>query len=710
MVPALLLAWSAVPARAADLSEYHLVTPTEALPAKPWHDCFIDETVATPAGQVNFGTTLLDFFLSHSLDNTLQTTAAQSRWETSPDFFSWAIWGYLSPDSKYRGDERLVTMSQTWLDTLFTTLTTKPTDPKTAATWQPNRLDTWSFHLYTLPLLEVLHRPELAARLGADRVEHFRQIVLDNVRLNTTPEAYNKLMEGAETYVNPAVHPMAVFIHGWQLTGDRKYLLMAYRIIHLLGRDQLPNGMFPYRYRLQGPRHCEFETMYYHNMDIRGLYLYWWATGSKEAEAILRKSAPYYPLNLEPPYYFNDGPDIWWKYQWRTFWPLHIAMVAAVTGDGENATIADDMARDSVSSDRIDLVLGWHAYQQMGLRHVAAQPVRQDYLIQDQDIRGLRLRFGRWSSTFTTGSFTYTRASAMRVGDDLKSFTAFHLGRPYLRVAPLEQAARTENDYSTLGHEGADYTAALGAREAAAATVYAPALTAATWDEHQPLAPWQMREVWLLTPDGMVGLMESVATADNQARELCHQFRFLAPGREAEGEKAGEGEYTLGGLRFHVWDTDLPYTIVERARRYTLAEHDRGEWQVSLSDTDRSPEQLAQDPPVAGQPAPGLKLPQTHAYAAGYRRFSLVSVAPLEATWSEVSCSTRERLVALHAQCGTRHYLVVHNAGPAPIRYGTSDPVTALVASWDPRAPLPARPHGRLTLAVPAGGVALLTW
>lgn len=694
-----------------DLSAYQFVTPTEPLPTKPWHDHLIDETAKTPEGQPNAGAAWCDFFLERACANQLQTTAAQSPWETWGGFFNAAIWGYLSPDSKFHGDERLIQMSQVWLDTLFKTLTTKPGDPKAAEKWQPNRLDTWSFQEYTMPLLEVEARPTLKEKLGAERINRLREIVLENVRLNTTPEAYNKLLEQAETYVNISTHPMAVYVHGWLLTGEVKYLQMAYRIIHILGRDQLPNGMFPYRYHVYGDKHCEYEMMYYHAMNLRGLYLYWWATGSKEAEAIFRKSIPYCPLNMEPPYFFNGGPDIWWKDQWRTFWPQHIAMVAAVTGDGENAAIANAMGRNNISHDRMDLTLGAHACQQMGLKRVAEKPQRTDYVIKDPDIRGVRLRFGRWSSTFTTGSFTYTRASAIEVKDDLKGYTALHLARPYVRVAPLETAYRTEPDYGTLGREGATYSVAKSGRIAVVATSYSPALTGATWQENQPIAPWRMSEVWLMTDRGMIGLIDSEALSDNKARELCHQFRFIIPGN-AEGQASDESTYTCGDLRFRIWASDLDHTITERVRRYALGERDRSDWQLCLSDTERSPENVAQDPPPTGQTKPTLILPETHDYPKGYHRYSLVEISPTTTPGFEsVKLSPGDNVLAFGLTLGGKAYMAVYNPGDAEVKFKITTLNKKLSAqiSWSTAKPSVSLNRGGTSyFRIPARGAMLI--
>lgn len=711
LIVATLLASSlAAPAFSAEArtADYTFIEPAEPLPRKPWHDHFVDGSAKTPEGLPNAGAAWCDSFLDRALKGQLKRSAAQSHWQDWGMFLHCAMWGYLSPDSRFEDDERLIDMSRTWLDHLFERLVTKPDRPKAAKKWKPNRLGTWSFHHYSMPLLEIEARPELKAKLGTDRIAKFRDTVLANIELNTTPQAYNELMEKSETYINMITHPMAVYIHGWLLTGERNYLRMSHRIVHTLGRDQLPNGMFPYRYRIHGDRHCEYEAMYYHAINIRGLYLYWWATGSKLAERIFRKAIPYYPLNLEPPYFFNDGADIWWKDQWRTFWPHHIAMVAAATGDGENATLANAMARGNVSHDRFDLVLGAHAYQQMGIKGLTEKPLRTDYIIEDPDIRGVRLRFGTWSSTFTAGSFTYTRTSAMKVSEDGKSFTALHMARPYVRVAPLQKAFRTEADYGTLPARGAEFAAAIAERAAAVATSYRPALTARTWDKVQPLAPWQMNELWLVTDRGLVGVIDSLALEDNPARELCHMFRFIPRAKAEAGKLTGDSTAECGDLRFRVWRTDLPFVIEERTRRYALSSKDRRDWQICLTDTDRAPEQIAQDP--AGPERSELLLPQTRDYAEGYRRTSLVEVSPTaDPGFEDARFTRRGEVLTVHARIADNSYTAIFNAGTSPLTHELAGPARRVVVSWGKDDDAPGKDSGNRTrFHIPPGGTLLI--
>jgi hypothetical protein len=168
-----------------------------------------------------------------------------------------------------------------------------------------------------------------------------------------------------------------------------------------------------------------------------------------------------------------------------------------------------------------------------------------------------------------------------------------------------------------------------------------------------------MAELWLLTDQGMIGLIDSTATAANQSRELCQQFRFIIPGATGEAEKQPDGTWKCGYLRLRVWETDLPHSIVERMRRYCMADHDRRDWQLTLSDTDRSPEQLAQDPLAPGQAKLELKLPDLHDYAPGYHRYSLVEVSPLPGLgFSEAKRVEAKGTVGFQARLSAKTYRV----------------------------------------------------
>lgn len=677
--------------------------PTEPAPAQPWHNSFIDENVKTPAGQINAGADTINIFMAKALEDKLQTTGVGSKWENYNGFLEWAVWAYLSPDSKFRHDERLIAMMQTWLDTLFVTLNTKPQDPKQAEKWKPEALGTWKFEIYALPMIEIAARPALAAKIGEERVARFRAIIVKNADAAMNPQYVDEILARVDNMINFATHPFGLPLAGWMLTGDKKYWQFMENIIAGLEKKLLPHGMFSYQTDLNDPSFIETEMPYYHVINVAALYMYWWTTGSKRAERILEKSIPYYPMNFEPPATYNGGADIWWKDQWRPFWPMGVAMVAAVTGDGENATIANEMARRKIEFDRYYLTLGAHAYQQMGLKNVREAPRRDNYIIESPDIRGIRTRFGNWSSTFTTGAYTFTRASAMLSNPGEKGYwlNALHLARPYTRVASMKTAPNIEMDYGTLDRAGTKYSLTKTADIAVFASSYRQGLTPQAWAAVQTISQWQNHELWITTPQGMVGLIHSSLTAPMRAYEFSHQYRFIIPG-DKSAEEVEPNRYQAGGLRLRIWDTDLPNPITERVRRYNQGPKDRRDWQLSLSDTARSPEQVIQQPKDDAERANAV-LPVEKYYAPGTHYHSLVEVSP-EASggFTRVALASQGTLLAIRMQKDGKQWLAIYNPTTEAAIYQVPAGFKPESLSWE--AANNAQP-----LSLPTAGVALLS-
>jgi len=679
-------AWPPRPVMAEDAEppmEYNFPRRSVPLPQQPWHTHFIDDA-KTPDGFDNAGARWTHSFLEKAFAGNLEKTAAQKSWQECGKFLNWAVWGYLSRDSRYRGDERLTAMMREWLDALFARLSTPPTEPrkrkggKPPPAWEPNRLPFWHFDDYSLPLLEIEARPRLQQAIGVERYQRYRKLVVDNVRRHTTPKSFNSILERSQNYVNMGTHPMAVYIHGWLLTREEKYLRMAMSIVDILDRDVAPNGMFPYRLRLfgLGDRHFEGEAMYYHNVNIEALYMVWWATHSPVAERAIRRSVPYYALMLEPPYHYSSAFDLWFKDQWRTFWPHHVAMVAAVTGDGENATIARAMGKDDICHDRYSLTLGAHAYQQLALAGIAEKPVRNHFIFRDEPMRGLKLRFGRWSASFTAGSSTFSRAGAIltrdvpaRRGGTRSAFDALHMARPHV-VTVEQRAKRTiEKDYCTLPPAGADHSVAIAERSAAAGTRYHPARRGWPATDHET-APWNAVEVWLLTDAGVVGAIDSVLTKDAPVKELSHQYRFIIAG-DGDGRQAGEHTWECGGLRFRLWQTNFAHRRAERAIRYGLAKPDNPsalrDWQLSLTDIDSAVQAKgAEAPPPKGLEGSEASVGAQPTLRAGHRRFSLAEVSPLDQPgFSHATFDVKKRLVLIRAATPACQFLAAYNPSSA---------------------------------------------
>jgi len=696
-----------------ELSGYVFSASQDALPSVPVRLHLIDATARAPEGAQNPCVEWIDARLSKALNGRLKEFWPRHTWQEAPQFLNWAVWGYLSPDSEHQGDSRLVDMAGKWIVGRIHQLETPPADESKRGKWKPRRLNSWSFHHDSIPLLELLHRPALVAEVGSEHVAAWRALCIENVQRWGEQNAWNDLAGRADTYVNIATHPMAAFVHGWILTGEIKYLRMASHIVGLLARDQAPHGTFPYR--CFGGDHLEAESMYYHSMNVRALYLYWWHTDSSLAADVLRRSVPYYPLRMAPRYHFEDASTIWWKDQWRTFWPQHIAMVAAVSGDGENATIAAEMARDNRGSDRTDLVLGAHAYQRMAIQGVKEAPRRDAFILADPDIGGLRGRYGHVDFSFSTNSYGHTLAGAVVTDEERRAYSALHRACAYVRVAPLTENHRTDPNYCAMGKASPPAQLVIGDRFAVAGATYVPFQPSSTWRPIHRSTPWKMVQVWLYTPDTMLGLLIDEPLLTVSVRGVEHHYQFILP-------KSDTLEFTENGtaesehLRFRVHATNLDHRVMERVRRYALNPKGRQDWRIALTDCDRSPEEEAQVPDADRE---ALVLLEPRAHAPGTRRYSLVEVGPRARPGAtDVALGPTEGHVAhWQVRVGARSFLVgvnFHDFG-ADFEYAVAAELSTAVLhrSWGPedeRKQSLSVVDGKLAFSVREAGVFAVVW
>ncbi len=648
---------------------YIFTKPVVPLPDKPARAFFTDPELKTPEGKPNPCADWTNARLKAALEGRLKKFWPKQTHLEASQFLNWAVWGWLSHDSDVRHDDRLIPLMQAWIDKRLHDAVTEPTDEKKKKKWVKGVItDSWGFHNYSIPAIDLGANKNLAEKIGTERVKAFRQLVVNSVRHQTKPENWNNMLARSDQYVNMGTHPMAVYIHGWILTGDRKLLHMAENLVAILARDVMPHGTYPYR--KFGGAHLETEVMYYHAINNRALYMYWWATDSPLAEKTFKASAPYYPMNMEPPYFVEGNTAIWWKDSWRTFWPQHIAMVAAVARDGENATIATRMAKDNTAADRFDLVLGCHAYQQMGLADIEPVPRRNNYYVVDEDIGGLRGRHGRFGINFSSRSYHHTIAGGLVVSEDEKYMDALRRAMPYIRVAPITKARRTDPNWYAIGKDSVGAATVIEKDFAVGATIYTPYDEATTWRPVQKSGPWQVAQVWLYTPESMVGLMTQTATATHKAYEVMHLFRFIINGKDQSLKPTQDDRYDAGLLRMIVHGTNLEHRIIGLMRRVPLNPKNRKDWQLNLSDSDRSAEQAIQDTPPKGQPKPEVKLPSEKTYETGHNAWSLTELGPKNKDAAdEVTLLSQTGIVSFRVRRGETTWHVGYNVsdqdGPA---------------------------------------------
>ncbi len=572
-----------------------------------------------PEGTVNPCAVLMNNAIRMAKEGQLKRSFARKDWQDYGLFFHWAVWAYLSGDSDFQNDKELLKMIRVWLDRAFVRLSTKPAKltGKMADAWLPNRISSWNFQYYSIPLLEISQDKEAVAVIGKERLDKLKSIIADNMKSYTSEVMADQLKRHGN-YINMLYHPFPMYLSYYLLFNNKNALEFCEKTNLAMLSQQLPNGAYPYRREVYNDKkHRESDTMYYHAVINRGLYLQWWYTGSKSAEKILKNSVPFYPLIMEPPYHFSSGADIWWKDQWRTFWSQHIAMAAAVAGDGENAAIARRMGRDRKSLDYFDAVVGAHAFRLMAEKKIKDVPTRNNYIVKDPDIRGIRSRWGNWSSTFSSGSYGFTRTSAMLT--DGKKFDALHLARPVFRARQYaHKSYKIEPGvFDTMGRSGAEFSSVIKGKVGAVGIRYHQALTSKTWRPEQDQSPWRSDELWLITPNGLVGLISSTLEKDCEGYELMHQYRFI-DGHAGKKDKT----WSTGKISFKVWKTNFTNTIKERARRFIYDIRNKRDSQLTLSDSKRSPLELIH------QKDAKIILPEKKKYSKGGHFFSLISISP----------------------------------------------------------------------------------
>ncbi|MFW6059424.1 MAG: hypothetical protein ACODAQ_04545, partial [Phycisphaeraceae bacterium] len=505
----------------------------------------------------------------------------EGRWASfrqSQFFGLYAVWGLCSPDSQHADSEVLVESLRTWMDENY---------PEEAGGLQSG----WkAWYLYA-PLVEISARARLQELVGKSRLERGVRRALEEARKIAEDGWENILKRSVEIVNFPAHGQMAMFTLGWVLAREHepelapRLLRRAGHILRMLQWHMQPNGTIRYIYEpdFESPQ-LVAEQMYYHNINMRAIYMYWWFVGEDLADQLLQQQTPYYKLRIMPwagrggaPHGTHYHSAIWWKEQWRTFWPGAVALSAAATGDGELAELALTMAQRGTGGDRKFADWAVHGYKQLALRNVEPTDRADGYVVTDPDIGGLRLRFGEFSSAFTSNSYGYTLAGALTPSSGLAG------AYPLVRIDALAHNPKYQfNNLHIAGLQKPHAMLDVQDDAAAAAGSYVPHDQRTTWRDPHVSGPWRIRQAWLYLPDRIVGLMVLQATGSAQARSAEHIFRLMT----SEVTPTEDASYDAGDLHLTVGPTNLAHRLVEPARKFAMSKNEP--WrQVVLSDRPR---------------------------------------------------------------------------------------------------------------------------
>ncbi|MBS3764450.1 MAG: hypothetical protein KGZ25_14225, partial [Planctomycetes bacterium] len=306
---------------------------------------------------------------------------------------------------------------------------------------------------------------------------------------------------------------------------------------------------------------------------------------------------------------------------------------------------------------------------QMALRKVEPQPRADNYVLPDPDIGGLRMKFGKLSSVFSSNSYGYTLAGSLTPQSGLAG------AYPMVRIDPLAHNPKYQfSNYHIAGLKKPLSMIDIHEKSAAAAGSYVPHDQKTTWRDPHRSGPWQVRQAWLFLPDRLVGLMTLRTTGEAHARNAEHIFRLMT----GEVSPAGDAAFEAGDLRLQVGPTNLSHLLVEPARKYSMS---TGEpWQqVVLSDRKRPSKKEAREESKDDNAILPLQ-----DYETGRCFHSLVEIRRINSPDAHLGLvSQGEDLLAFEAEIGPNRYLTVANF---------ADGDESEIIAWEGKK-LPVRPQ-----------------
>jgi hypothetical protein len=136
-------------------------------------------------------------------------------------------------------------------------------------------------------------------------------------------------------YANPEFYYLSGLAAAWRLTGETRFRVEASAALNRYDEWLYPGGGMPYFIHSQ-PEHG------YQEMVVKSTALYWNLTGDREALAMLKRMAPYFPDKLHRSGLLTDAEEPHLKHKMAAqLNPGTALILASVLEDGQNRTAAD---------------------------------------------------------------------------------------------------------------------------------------------------------------------------------------------------------------------------------------------------------------------------------------------------------------------------------------------------------------------------------
>ncbi len=443
-------------------------------------------------------------------------------------------------------------------------------------------------------------------------------------------------------YPNMDVHHILIMELAHRLWGDAVFAEERDVFVEILDSATYPGGAWAYI-------NTQNECFVYHKINVIYSARFWQLTGNPTTLAMLRRTIPFYPYNVEPagvPEYYTDPC---WKHYWSRADAEGPDTIAGLFDDPLNKRVAEICGE----------VFG-HGHGHLAAiaaefwKPIASKSLPDDYVIFDENTQGPRGRYGRWS--FAGNGRDY---GVGYQGKD--TFAGCMLTDPDVRPLPLDAALQVVTTEVRLNHTDNHWkggrchsalerlSTALGPDFGSLAVRYQ--VSKPNWSyERDDLFPWQGTQAWYLSKTRLVGLVALEAMEDETRAAVHGRIRL---GLKREIEPAGENAFRYGGLFIRLHDHNYAKTVTKPSETFFLDKPDRY----------RSTEITLLDPlsVVAGEK--GMVR-----YPEGTRYFFLVEVRAEDSPPAEnVERIEREGLWGFRFREPGREVVLLHNPGERAI-------------------------------------------
>jgi hypothetical protein len=445
-------------------------------------------------------------------------------------------------------------------------------------------------------------------------------------------------------YANMDVHHILIMEFAHRLWGDLQYAKDRDAFVKLLDTAVYPGGAFAYV-------NTQNECFVYHELNVVYSARFWKLTGNPTTLAMLRRTIPFYPENVEPagmPEYYTDAC---WKHYWGGGHAAGPDVIAGLFDDPLNKRVAEICGE----------IGGYgHGYT-AGIaaelwKPLASKPLRDGYTFHDLNIEGPRGRYGTWS--FAGNGRNY---GVGYQGKD--TFAGCMITDPTARPLPLDSALQVVTIEVRLNATDNHWkggrccsaverlSTALGPDFGSLAVRYT--VSRPNWHhKNDELLPWDGVQTWYLSKSRLIGMVALEATADESRAGVHGRIRLgLSRTIEPDGPQA----WKYGRMRIKLHGHDFARIEPRPSETFFLDEPEKY----------RSTEITLLDPLSVQSDGKG-----NVSYPKGSRYWFLVEVFPEGSTAAEQVQRIEEGAVTgFSFREAGRHVVVLHNPGDSPASF-----------------------------------------